>query len=137
MLPANLTTNEVKNAAGTEEEFLGLSTEGRKRIFAKSGETPNLPHRITVSHQETGTGVALRRRSLVRIDKTIAGASTDPRVVSAYVVCDIPVGDLAALTEPKAVLANLMSLVASLGASTTILYDCTGYGADALINGSL
>lgn len=137
MLPANLVTNEVKNAAGTEEEFLRLLQSERKLIFAKFGEVPNLPHRITVSHQETGTGVATRRRSVVRVDKTIAGSSTDPRVVSAYLVCDIPVGDIAAYTEPKAVLANLISLVASLGASTTILYDCTGYGADSLINGGL
>jgi hypothetical protein len=137
MLPANLVTNEVKNAAGTEEEFLRQYTSERKLIFAKSGEVPNLPHRITISHVETGSGDGLRRRSLVRVDKTIAGVSLLPRVVSAYVVVDIPVGDIATYTEPKNALANLVSLVASLGASTTILYDCTGYGADAVISGTL
>jgi hypothetical protein len=58
-------------------------------------------------------------------------------VVSAYAVLDIPVGDISANTEPKNVLANLMSFIASLGASTTILFDCTGNGADALVNGGL
>jgi hypothetical protein len=57
--------------------------------------------------------------------------------VSAYVVVDLPVGNLATFDEPKAVLAELMSFCASLGASTTILYDCTGNGAASLINGSL
>jgi hypothetical protein len=40
-------------------------------------------------------------------------------------------------SEANAVVAALVSFLASKGASTTILYDCTGYGAEALINGSL
>jgi hypothetical protein len=137
MIPANLVTNEVKNAAGTEEEFLRQLQSDRKLVFAKSAETPNKPHRLTVSHQETGSGVALRRRSLVRLDKTILGVSTEPRVVSAYCVVDAPVGDLDATTEIKNALANLISFLASTGATTTILYDCTGYGADSVVNGTL
>ena len=139
MYPTNLTTNEVKDSAGTEEEFLRLSSNGRQLIFAKSGELPANPHRITVSHIETGSGTTKRRRSVVRVDKTIAGQvdTTKTERVSAYTVVDLPIGNLTAYTEPKKVLANLMSNIASQGATTTILYDCTGYGADALINGSL
>lgn len=137
MFPTNLTTNEVKDSAGAEEEFLRLSQVDRKLVFAKNGEAPNAPHRLTISHSETGAGVAARRRSLLRIDKTVTGVSGDPVVVSAYVVADIPIGDLAASTEPKKVLANLMSIFASTGANTTILFDCTGYGATALADGSL
>jgi hypothetical protein len=136
-LPTNLTTNEVKDSAGAEVEFLYSSSDGRTRIYAQSGETPMLEHRLKVSHQETGAGSLTRRRSVVRVDKTVSGASGTPRVVSAYVVLDIPVGDLSAYTEPTKVLAELVSFVASLGASTTILYDGTGYGAAALINGTL
>jgi len=137
MLPINLTTNEVKNSAGAEVEFLRLSTLDRSVTFAQSGETPNLPHRLKVSHLETGSGQELRRRSVTRVDKTVAGVSTKPRVISGYLVLDIPVGDLSTFTEVTNVNAELLSFCASLGASTTILYDGTGNGAAAAINGSL
>lgn len=137
MLPTTLNTNEVKDAAGAEIQFGRLSVEGRKLVFAKEGEAPNLQHRLTISHSETGSGSALRRRSMVRFDKDVAGVSLEKRRVSAYVVLDAPVGDLAADTELKAVMANVMSFVASLGASTTILYDSTGNGASALVSGQL
>jgi hypothetical protein len=136
-LPNNLTTNEVKNSAGAEVEFNRLSVLDRSVTFAQVSETPSAPHRLKVSHLETGTGAALRRRSVVRIDKTVSGTSAVPRVISAYMVVDIPVGDIANFTETTNAVAELVSFCASLGASTTILYDGTGYGAAALINGSL
>lgn len=136
-LPANLVTNEVKNAAGTEEEFLRLRVNDRTVVFAKSGETPNAEHRITFSHLESGSGVSKVRRSLVRVDKTTAGVSGDYVTSSAYMVVSIPIGDLSALTVPTDVVANLLSLCASTGATTTILFDGTGYGAASAINGSL
>jgi hypothetical protein len=137
MLPTNLTTNEVKNSAGTEVEFLYLSKAGRTMEYAQSGETPNLEHRIKISHLEVGSSTKQRRRSLLRVDKTIAGVDGSPVTISGYVVLDIPIGNISNLTDTKHVAAEVMSLFASLGASTTILYDCTGYGADALVNGSL
>lgn len=63
--------------------------------------------------------------------------STLPVVISAYAVLDSPVGALVANTEPTNVVAELMSFLASLGASTTILYDGTGNGAAALLSGGL
>lgn len=137
MLSNTLVTNEVKNAAGTEVEFSRISTTARSTEFAQVAETPNAPHRLKISHQETGSGATARRRSVIRFDKTVTGVSTTPRVVSAYAVLDAPVGDLAASTEIKNVIAELMSFIASLGASTTILYDGTGNGAVALIEGGL
>lgn len=137
MFPNNLTTNEVKDSAGVEVEFLRIASVDRSLTFAKSGESPNAPHRIKISHLETGSGASTRRRSVVRVDKTITGVSLAPRTVSAYVVVDAPIGDISATTDIKDTIANLLSLVASTGATTTILYDCTGYGADALTNGSL
>lgn len=137
MLSNTLNTNEVKNAAGTEVEFSHFSGVDRKRIFAQIAETPNAPHRISISHTEIGEGVEMRRRSMVRIDKTVAGASGVPRKFSAYTVTDAPIGDMATTTELKNVVAELVSFIASLGASTTILYDCTGNGADILVNGTL
>jgi hypothetical protein len=137
-LPANLTTNEVKNSAGTEVEFLRRSTgPGAAVEYAQSGESPNAPHRLKVSHTETGSGTGLVRRSLVRVDKTVTGASGASVVISSYNVTVVPVGELSSTTEVKNVQAELMSFTASLGASTTILYDCTGNGADSLVNGTV
>jgi len=137
MLPTNLTTNEVKNSSGTEVEFLRMSVLDRKLTFALNGELPNSPHRLTVSHSEVGVGSDTRRRSLVRFDKTVAGVSAQPRVVSAYAVVDVPSGDMAATTEIANVVAELISFLASTGADSTIKFDCTGNGAQALVTGSL
>jgi len=136
MLSNTLNTNEVKDASATEVEFQRISTNDRKTIFATITEAPNAPHRLSVSHQETGSGQELRRRSVIRLDKTVTGVSTDPRVVSAYVVLDAPVGDVSATTEIKNVLAELSSFCFT-AASSTLLYDGTGNGAAALISGGL
>jgi len=139
MLSNTLVTNEVKNAAGTEVEFSRISQGDRVTTYAAVGETPSSPHRLSVKHSEVGAGTDLRRRSLVRFDKTIAGQvdTTKPVVVSAYAVVDLPVGNMTAYTEATNVVAELMSFCASLGASTTILYDGTGNGAQTLLNGTL
>jgi len=138
MLVNTLNTNEVKNSAGTEVEFARRSNPtANSTEFVQVAETPNLPHRLAIKHQETGSGKTLRRRSLVRFDKVVAGADGNPVKVSGYTVMDIPVGNLSTTAEAKNVLAELVSFCASLGASTTILYDCTGNGAVCLINGDL
>lgn len=139
MYPTNLNTNEVKNSSGVEVEFERFSSQGRQLVFSQVGETPARPHRITISHQEIGSGASARRRSVVRVDKTIQ--SDDPTLIntkiSAYAVLDVPIGLINTLSEPKHVVAELVSMLASRGASTTILFDCTGVGAEALVNGSL
>jgi hypothetical protein len=139
MLSNTLVTNEVKNAAGTEVEFSRISQGERVTIFAAVGETPSAPHRLSVKHTESGAGTDLRRRSLIRFDKTIAGQvdTTKPVVVSFYAVADIPVGNMTAFAEANNVCAELMSFLASLGLNTTILYDGSGSGAVTLINGTL
>lgn len=139
MLPTNLTTNEVKNAAGTEVEFLRISTEGRSVTFAQSGEQPNLPFRLKVQHQEIGSGIKLRRRSNIRIEKTSVSSVDNVTPVQTIFsgTLDTPIGAVTSTAEGKAVLAAAMSFMASLGATTTILYDCTGNGAAALLDGSI
>ena len=141
MLSNTLNTNEIKNSAGTEVEFQRILGPGsdRSTVFAQITEAPSTPHRLTISHQEVGTGIKKRRRSVVRFDKTVMSTvdTTLPVVVSAYAVLDSPVGALVANTEPTNVVAELMSFLASLGASTTILYDGTGNGAAALLSGGL
>jgi len=139
MLSNTLNTNEIKNAAGTEVEFSRLSTSARSTEFSQIAETPALPHRLLISHQESGVGLKKRRRSLVRFDKTIISTvdSETPVTISVYAVADIPVGAIIAITEVANVTAELMSFLASIGANTTILYDGTGNGANALLTGGL
>jgi len=139
MLSNTLNTNEIKDAAGAEIEFTRLSISDRDTIFAKISESPALPHRLSIKHQEVGAGLAKRRRSVVRIDKTSVSTvdSATPVTTSAYVVLDAPVGAITASTEPAAVLANLMSFLATTGSGTTVLFDGSGNGAASLLNGSL
>lgn len=139
MLPTTLNTNEVKTSAGVEIEFQRIRQSERQLEFAKIGESPALPLRLLVSHQESGEGIVRRRRSLVRFDYTLNGQvdTTKTMRISAYAVLDLPIGQLTALSEPTHVMAFLNSFLSSRGATTTILYDGTGCGAEALINGSL
>lgn len=139
MLANTLNTNEIKNSAGTEQEFTRLSQGIRDTVFALITETPSAPHRLSIKHAESGKGTDLRRRSLVRFDKTVTGQvdTTKSAVISAYAVVDIPLGNLTSYDEVKNVLANLMSFMASTGATTTILYDCTGNGATTVLSGTL
>lgn len=139
MLSNTLNTNEIKNAAGTEQEFGRLSTSARQTEFALLTEAPSLPHRLTISHLESGVGLKKRRRSLVRFDKTVLSTvdSVTPVTVTAYAVFDFPVGAMAAITEGTNVLANLQSFLSTTGAGTTVLFDGTGNGANALLTGGL
>lgn len=139
MLSDTLNGNQIKNSAGTGVTFSRLTVEGRTVEFAQSGETLSQPNRLKISHLESGSGMNLRRRSVVRFDKVSISPvdSKTPVTCSAYCVLDIPQGALNATTEPATVMAYLISFLASLGASTTILYDGTGSGATALLNGSL
>jgi hypothetical protein len=139
MLSNTLNTNEIKNSAGTEVEFSRLSTSDRSTVFAQIAETPSLPHRLSIQHSETGSGIKKRRRSVVRFDKTtLSGVdAVTPITTSAYLVLDFPVGGAASAVEATHVMAELLSFCASLGASTTILYDGTGNGATALLQGGL
>lgn len=137
MLPTSLNTNEVKNALGAEVEFEHLKQLTNGRVFAMKNEIPSQIHRLMISHQESGSGLKLRRRSVVRIDKYVPSTVDTSLVVpvSAYQVLDAPMGALLTMDEPKNVLAELMSFIASTGADTTIKFDCTGSGAAVLISG--
>jgi len=139
MLTNTLNTNEVKNAAGTEREFTRLSTADRATEFALIGESPAAKHRLLIKHQETGLGLKQRRRSVIRFDKeSVSDVDTALTVTtSAYLVLDAPVGATLTDVQMKEVLANIMSFVATTGAATTVLFDCTGSGAAALVSGGI
>lgn len=139
MLTNTLNTNEVKNAAGTEVEFTRLSIGDRQTEYQMIGELPATPFRMTIKHAETGSGLTARRRSTVRFDKSTAGQvdTTTTMKASFYIVGDIPIGNLTSNALPQDTLAALLSFCASLGASTTILYDGTGNGAAALLSGGI
>jgi hypothetical protein len=139
MLSNTLNTNEVKNSAGTEVEFSRISTSQRETTFSQVSETPSLPHRLTIKHVESGRDMKLRRRSVVRFDKTVISGvdSVTPITISAYVVLDLPIGAMSAIAEGTNVVAELLSFCATTGAATTVLFDGTGNGATALLAGGL
>lgn len=139
MLPNTLNTNEVKNSAGTEQEFQRLAQNAQSTEFGLITEAPYTPHRLKIAHSVTGSGVNLRRRSLIRVDKTtVSGVdSTKTITTSAYIVVDLPSGLSANNDEVKNVIANLLSFCATTGAGTTVLFDGSGNGAQALITGGL
>lgn len=140
MLSDTLNTNQVKDAAGVEIEFSRRSQgPGATTEFAKIGESPALEHRLSIKHAEAGLGMKRRRRSVVRFDYTsISGVdSATPVVSSAYLVLDAPIGALTSSDPLKLVVANILSFCATTGAATTVLFDCTGSGADALVNAGL
>jgi len=137
-LPTNLTSNEVKNSAGTEVEFNRYdSGQPRTLVFQKSGELPYLPHKLSIKHSETGTGSSRRRRSVVRVDiASVSGVDATTIVnTAAYTVIDAPVGHFLTTAEIATALAELGSFLHTTGTSTH-LYDGTGTGAVTLLNGS-
>lgn len=139
MLNNTLSTNEVKDSAGAEVEFTRLSTKDRQTEFAKVSESPSAPYRLKISHQESGSGIRKRRRSVVRVDKTTISTvdNVTPVTSSCYIVLDAPIGALSAMTEPGNVLANILSFCATTGAATAVLFDGTGNGAQALLQGGI
>jgi hypothetical protein len=140
MLSNTLNTNEIKNSAGTEQEFQRITTgPGRSTEFSLITEAPAYEHRLLINHQEIGTGIRLRRRSRVGFIKNVA-STVDPTYTAPIIAnftLDAPIGALLANTEMVHVVANMLSFCASLGASTTILYDGTGNGAQVLLTGGL
>lgn len=137
MLPQTLVTNEVKDSAGIEQEFGRLYDSERKVVFAKVGEAPNLHQRITVQHSESGAGIDRVRRSNQTTDYEVTGVSGTKRTIKVSTTVTSPDGDLTSFAPVTTAMAYHQSFLASRGATTTILYDGTGCGAEALINGSL
>lgn len=139
MLSDTLVTNEVKDSSGAEVEFSKFSSSDRQKVYAKVGEAPASPYRLSVSHQEIGTGLKRRRRSAVKVD--IQSTSGIDSVTQIHTVAcawlDHPVGASSSHAVAANALAHLISFLASSGANTTILYDCTGHGAAAVLNGTL
>jgi hypothetical protein len=139
-LPDALNTNQIRNSSGTEIEFEFLDNgPGRIKRWKQVAETPYLTNRLTVSHQETGNGLSLVRRSLVRFDKKVLSTvdNSSVKAISAYTVLVVPQGALATLAEPTNVLAQLLSLTATIASATVATLDGTGNGSVALINGSM
>lgn len=135
MLSNTLNTNEIKDASGAEVEFERIAIDNASTTFKQVDEDITTPNRMSISHQHVGSGVNAVRRSLVRFDLSVVNSTTGQKgVCSAYCNLVVPEGMLENMNAPTKVLAQLVSFVASLGASTTILYDGTGNGAASLLN---
>lgn len=139
MLANTLNTNEIKNASAAEMEFQRIKLGDGRTEFAKISESPALPHRLIVSHVETGSGVARRRRSLVEFNNTQASVWDGTKFVKdrVYIVCDRSIGAQSDDTTPKLLLANLGSFMFTLAGGTAFLYDGTGLGASNLLSAGI
>lgn len=139
MLTDTLNTNQVKNSNGTEIEFQHQQSIGRSRTFSKIGESPALPHRIEIAHQETGDGLNRIRRTKVGVTKFVT-SEVDPTKITKIrctMTFEIPEGHLTSMAEPTNVFANCISCLASTGADTVIKFDGTGTFAAAALSGSI
>lgn len=136
MLPANLTTNEVKNSSGTEVEFLRIRANERQVTFSKSGAAPNLDNTVGISHTVLGTGVDERRRTAILGYMEVTGASGEKRVIRVNHTYDIPIGDIASYADVYTLDAQVGSFVYLDGTGTTFLFAGTGTGASAAILGT-
>lgn len=143
-LPTNLNTNEVKSSAGTEIEFIRMGADisnPRSMVFQYANEIPGRPFRITAAHKEQGEGRQVVRRSLwkteVKCDPTtLVDATIDSRI-KVTTVMEVPQGNLLNLTQVKDLGAAHGSSLMSRGADSTILFNCTGVGMEAIVNGTL
>lgn len=140
MLPQHLNTNEIKDRTGAEKEFLRTSNPQPLGgvEFLQSGLAPAYPTILRVKHDVRGTGLARSRRTVQRFDKTFLSSvdSASVGTITFYQVAVIPEGLLTNLNDVTDVQSFLMSFIASRGATTTILYDGTGCGAEVAINGT-
>lgn len=136
-LTNTLNTNEVKDRAGVEVEYTMFENVGRTKRFKKVSEAPNLQDRLSIRHEEIGTGVDTRRRSNVRFDLQVVGTSGKTRTCTAHLTTDFPIGDIGDYNTPKDVLARLLSFESTTGAGTTVLFDGSGTGAQIHLNGEL
>lgn len=138
MLTNTLSTNEIKNAAGTGVTFDRRSISANSTEFRNTAN-PSQPKVLSIAHEEIGSGLKKRRRSKIRFDVTSISTvdTVTPVTTGGYFVLDNPIGAVTANTVANEVIAYMLSFLGSLGASTTILYDGSGNGSVVVLNGSL
>lgn len=139
-LPQNLNTNEVKDKTGTEKQYLFHDDPGRSIQYALDTALPSLPSILTIQHRDVGTpGTHThRRQSNVNLVDTFVSQvdNVTKGKVRVSITVDSPEGMLTSRDIVKDALAKVTSFVATTG-TNTFLYDGTGTGAAALINGTL
>lgn len=140
-LPTNLTNNEVKDRSGAAVNFTRRSNgPGSAVEFSRVSEVPARPYRISVRHQDIGSGITARRRSAIQVRQTFVGHVdlTKYSTVIATITLDVPTGNLTGMNEAKDVLANLGQFCFTIGAAETCTrLDGTGYGVAALTDGGV
>lgn len=133
-----LVTNEVKNSSATEVEFQSVENTGKMRVYAKIGEQPALETRLTVKHQEVGSGIKRKRESVAIITLNVV-SDVDPALivpVQAHVKLVHPIGALLTSTPAKDALAMVGTFVFTTDGAT-FNHAGGGTGASALLSGGI
>jgi hypothetical protein len=137
-LADNLNTNELKNEAGTEVEYLNFDKGSRMKEWFKSGEVPGLPSHLKIQHREIGEGVDKKRQSNISLYITEIGSvdtTKQAKSIGSFSTT-VPIGNIPNFAKITTVMACLGSLCYTNG-TNTFVYDGTTPGAAALINGTI
>jgi len=135
-LATTLTNNEIKNASNVEREFNKVDGAGRKIVYSRTGAQLNLPHLITVQHEEVGSGTAKKRNSNFSVLYTELGADgVTPVTWFGSLTLRSPVGAVTSDAGGKEVLANIASGLATPGATSVLDLATNGTFGQALREG--
>lgn len=100
---------------GSVTHVYGLTSLGdRKSIRSESAAPSDLPAEVTISHQDVGTGLGLRRRSNLSFSRMAEDADGNQGVVRAYLVVEQPLKIASTATVKK----TTTELIAFLAVAT-------------------
>jgi hypothetical protein len=137
-LPTNLNTNEVRNASGTEQEFLFHKDGDNSREWRKSGGSPSLIESLLVQHEEVGKLANLQRRSNFKTKLTFL-SETDSVTMKDIVISTtvlVPSGHLSSMTKVILAAAYHGSALSGNGTVNVLTYDGSGTLFNSLIYGT-
>jgi hypothetical protein len=81
----------VATTSGTARTFDLISIEDKKSLRANAAAAIGAPQILTISHEESGSGLSVADRHLVRVDQTFPAAGAIPeQKASAYLVVVAP-----------------------------------------------
>lgn len=78
------------NDGTVDHDYSIVSIEPYKSIRREAAAALDQPALLTISHQTSGSGLATRTRSLVRLDRTVEDGDGNQGMQSAYLVIDSP-----------------------------------------------
>jgi hypothetical protein len=99
-----------------------IDLDNQRSVSRVGATATTTPETLTVSHQATGTGLALADRHLVRLDKTLTDPISGKVTLSAYLVLQVPRGtSVVTNQEILDLVGRLLAFEQASGAITKLL----------------